>query len=43
MFQGTGIARERKSLFFNGACRCEAKKCSDNMMPVVSGNPPFLS
>jgi hypothetical protein len=38
MFQGAGMARERKSLFFIGACRCEAKKCSDNMKPVFVGN-----
>jgi hypothetical protein len=34
MFQGTALARERKSLFSNNGFRYEAEKRSDNLDPV---------
>jgi hypothetical protein len=37
MFQGTALARERKSLFSNDAIRYEAEKRSDNLEPDVFG------
>jgi hypothetical protein len=42
MFQGTAVARERKSLFFKEACRRGAEKCSDNLMDNSVGYRLFF-
>jgi hypothetical protein len=42
MFQATALARERKSLFSNGALRYEAEKRSDNLTPVFFGLPLYF-